>query len=75
MRKGDPRLVPSRAAKASEFAVLAHQLTAAMQPGSSIRALVGADAALFAGRPYSVWRDDPEIARAVNDSLAKPPKG
>ena len=75
MRKSDPHLIQKRARKGGEFAVPAHQLTAARQPGSSIHSVVNGHETVFPGRPYSVWRDDPEIAREINDGLADRRKG
>ena len=51
------------------FALAPHQLSAVKDPYAPIRALVASQTEGFAGRPYSLWRDDPEIARALNDGL------
>ena len=75
MRNRGPNAIDTRASKGGEFAVSAHQLTAAKQPRSSIRSVVDGESALFVGRPYSVWRNDPEIAREINDGLADRGKG
>ena len=53
----------------NEFALAAHQLSAVSDPTAPIRALVATQTEGFAGRPYSVWRDDPELARALNEGL------
>jgi hypothetical protein len=52
-----------------EFSVSSEQSMAARQPHCSIRALVATQPQGFAGRPYVLWRDDPELARALNDRL------
>lgn len=52
-----------------EFALAAHQLTAVKDPCAPIRALVAGQAEGVAGRHYSLWRDDPELARALNERL------
>lgn len=61
-----PIAVPARNA---EFALADHQLMAARDPCASIRALLDAQREAFVGRPYSLWRDDPELARALNEGL------
>ena len=65
-----------------ELALQAHQITSTADPTRSVRALVRADdkrrarrtvaahPERFIGRPYFVWKDDPEIARSINDRLA-----
>jgi hypothetical protein len=58
-----------RVGLSDEFALAPHQLTAVRDPYAPIRALVTTQTEGFAGRPYSLWRDDPEIARALNDGL------
>jgi hypothetical protein len=55
-----------------EFALSPHQLSAVSDPFAPIRALVASQTDEFAGRPYSLWRDDPEIARALNNGLSPP---
>jgi hypothetical protein len=61
-----------RGRKPDDFALAPHQLAAAHDPAAPIRTVVEASNSPFAGRPYSVWRDDPEIARRINESLAAP---
>jgi len=56
-------------ARNDEFALADHQLMAARDPCASIRALLDTKTEGFIGRPYSLWRDDPELARALNDGL------
>lgn len=61
-----------------EFTVSAHQLESARDPHGSFHGLVeraGEPAVEPAkerhvGRPYHVWRDNLELARALNDRLA-----
>ena len=62
------RTIPRRP-RSDEFALGDYQLMAARDPCVSIRALLNAQTEAFAGRPYSLWRDDPEIARALNEGL------
>ena len=52
-----------------EFALAAHQLTAVKDPCAPIQALVASQTERAAGRAYSLWRDDPELARALNERL------
>ena len=52
-----------------EFALSSEQSMAAHQPHRSIRALLATQTQGFADRPYLVWRDDPELARALNERL------
>ena len=56
----------------SEFALTAHQLDGVLDPTVSIRSLVERKSRQYAfiNRPYLVWREDPEIARMINDRLA-----
>ena len=63
-----------RGRKPDDFALAPPPLAAAHDPGAPIRTVVAASNARFAGRPYSVWRDDPELARRINESLAAPRK-
>ena len=49
-----------------EFAIASHQLTAVKDPSAPIRALVASQTGSAVDIPYSLWRDDPEIARALN---------
>jgi hypothetical protein len=44
-----------------------------IDPTAPIRALVASQTESAVGRPYSLWRDDPELARALNDRLV--PRG
>jgi hypothetical protein len=55
------------------LAVQPHQITTALLPGRLRRALVDEriESDIYLGRPYSVWKDDPELARMVNDRLAE----
>jgi hypothetical protein len=48
------------------------QITVALLPGLLTRALVDkrVESGAYLGRPYSVWKNDPELARMVNDRLA-----
>ena len=59
-----------RGRKSDDFALAPHQLAAAHDPAAPIRTVVEASSSPFAGRPYSVWRDDPELARRINEGLA-----
>ena len=52
-----------------EFAVSSEQSIAAHQPQRPIRAVIAAETQGLAGRPHPLWRDDPELARALNDRL------
>jgi len=54
-----------------EFAIASHQLTAVKHPGSPIRALVASQTGSAVDVPHSLWRDDPEIARALNHRLVR----
>lgn len=66
--------VQRRGRKPDDFAIAPHQLAAAHDPGAPIRTVVEASNSRFSGRPYSVWRDDPDLARRINESLAAPGK-
>lgn len=59
----------ARLARSDEFAIAPHQLVAARDPTASIRNLVATQTQDPAVRAYSLWRDDPELARALNDRL------
>ncbi|MGE5563596.1 MAG: hypothetical protein ACM3ZV_09860 [Bacillota bacterium] len=63
-----------RVRQADEFALAAHQLAAAKDPSASIRNMVGQEPEQFVGRPYRRWRDEPELARRLNEALAASPK-
>ena len=54
------------------LAIEPQQITPALLPGRLTRALVDEriESDIYLGRPYSVWKDDPELARMVNDRLA-----
>lgn len=53
------------------FAISAHQLVSARDPRAPIRTVIAPRGrGGFPGRPYLLWRHDPELARFVNDSLA-----
>jgi hypothetical protein len=54
-------------------AVSPPQLEAAAKPHVAIRALIERVARRKPApvRPYLIWRDDPELARMVNDRLAE----
>jgi hypothetical protein len=65
-----PRVSPIGDSDPAEFAVSSHQLLSVQDPGASIRVLIADDEERFAGRPYSVWRNDPELARILNDRLS-----
>ena len=55
-----------------EFAVQPHQITIALQPGQSIRELIDQQVENRGdiGRPFSIWRDNVQLARMVNDRRA-----
>lgn len=55
---------------ADEFALSSHQLGAVRDPRASIHAVIAEKQERLVGRPYFVWRDDPELARTLNDRLA-----
>jgi len=59
----------ARLGHSDEFALSAHQLSAVSDPTAPIRSLVASQTESFAARPYSLWRDDPELARALNEGL------
>jgi hypothetical protein len=54
------------------LAIQPRQVTTALLPSRLMRALVDEriESDIYLGRPYSVWKDDPELARMVNDRLA-----
>lgn len=54
-----------------EFAVSPHQLGAVRDPRASIHAVMAAETERYIGRPYLVWREDPELARSLNDQLSE----
>lgn len=60
-----------RARSSAEFALAPHQLLAAKDPRAPIRTVLDEQPEQFAGRPYSLWREDPELARALNERLAE----
>lgn len=49
-----------------------HQIDHVAQPHASARLLVGPQVpgGRYIGRPWFVWKDDPDLARMVNDRLA-----
>lgn len=53
-----------------EFALSSHQLGAVRDPRASIHAVIAAEAERYVGRPYLIWRDDPDLARTLNDRLS-----
>ncbi|HEY8592923.1 MAG TPA: hypothetical protein VIL42_08690 [Sphingomicrobium sp.] len=65
-------MVPPRDLGVPEFAISQHQIELAADPRVSIRALLGSEPQpqRFVGRPWFVWRDDPDLAREVNERLA-----
>jgi len=58
----------------AEFAVSPHQLASALDPHCTLRRLMEQPpepkAKRHFGRPWFIWRDDLELARALNDRLA-----
>jgi hypothetical protein len=69
MARAKPQPVRRRVRRSEEFALAPHQLIAVRDPCAPIRAVVATQAEGYAGRPYSLWRDDPELARALNERL------
>jgi hypothetical protein len=69
-----PRVNPNHDRKpdetADEFALVSHQLGAVRDPRASIHAVIAEKQERFVGRPYFIWRNDPELARKLNDTLA-----
>jgi hypothetical protein len=57
-------------AQDDELSVTSCQLDAAKDPNAPISTVIAERRGTFEGRPYSVWRDDPELARRINDRLA-----
>lgn len=53
-----------------EFALSLQQLMSVMDPLAPIRAVISTKQELARGRPYRVWRNDPEVTRIINDRLA-----
>lgn len=69
MARGTLQRARARLGRSDEFALAPHQLSAVSDPTAPIRSLVASDTESFAGRPYSLWRDDPDLARALNERL------
>ena len=70
MRNRNSQPIHSFAPAGGEFAVAAHQLVAVMNPRAPIRTVLAHKEERFVGRAYFIWRDDPELARQVNEKLS-----
>lgn len=68
-----PQFVPKvEDERENEFALTAHQLDGALDPAVPVRALIAKrPRPAFINRPYLIWRDNPEIARIINDRLSR----
>ena len=66
------RQLPRPLEAGGSFFISEQRLEFASDPGLSAADLVASAAqpSRFVGRPWFVWRDDPELARAINDELA-----
>lgn len=57
------------------LAIQPHQIEASITPQGSTAEFVEHEVpSPYAGRAYSIWRNDPSIAKIVNDTLAERPK-
>lgn len=57
-----------------ELAISFHQFESVAKPARPFREGIARPVPdnVFRGRPYAVWKDDPELARMVNERLAPP---